>query len=304
MLLKFRMDEIDFAALMAAPVPANFGLQPKPEGPDILKHRVPEDGCLLMGLKGDTNKLLCWVDRDDLQDNMIDLPMSMLSTNPDVRLRFDLQDMHCYIFRDAFLNRWDELFGAACEDMFSLREEFIPFLVEHQWDLAPKESYRCALFIAEDDCKKYCMRTNSLVAVAEASKQLTRTMCVAFSSPQSPFVLINQAAEIHPKAQIGTDSLIGPHTSIGERSAIKRSVVGKHVRIGKNAKISNCFILDYAVIEDGCKLEGCNIGYKSVVCEKSTLKDCDVASRYTVKKDTSLKCEVLAEPTLAIDIED
>ena len=55
-----------------------------------------------------------------------------------------------------------------------------------------------------------------------------------------------------PLLQVGTDTIVGTGTKIGEKTSVKRSVVGDHCNIGKNVKISNCVIMDYVTIEDGC----------------------------------------------------
>ncbi|KAG8953952.1 hypothetical protein FRC04_000936 [Tulasnella sp. 424] len=56
---------------------------------------------------------------------------------------------------------------------------------------------------------------------------------------------------IDPKAQISSDSMVGPSTKIAERTSIKKSVIGSHCVIGRNLRIFGCVLIDHVVVKDG-----------------------------------------------------
>ena len=238
-----------------------------------------------MGLDVDKCRLLSWMFKDDLEEGNVSIPMTTLGRYPMLRLRTDLYDVHFYIFRKSVLITDNDYHGLldspAGHDLFSIREDFVPQMIRRQ--LGSADHYRCEAYIIDSG---YCLRANTLSALAECGKQLTRI------AASNNIRLISQAAVIGNKAQIGGDSMIGDHSRVGDKSSVKRSVIGNHVQMGSNVKVSNSIVLDGAIIEDGVKLEGCIVGYKSHIQEKSYLKDCDVGGEHLVEKETTCKGEV------------
>lgn len=51
--------------------------------------------------------------------------------------------------------------------------------------------------------------------------------------------------------QVGSDSLVGEGTSIGEKVGIKRSFIGKHCTISEKVKVTNSIIFDHVTIQEG-----------------------------------------------------
>lgn len=264
------MSAASMVALLATPQTMCFGQQPKESSEP--KHRLMDEGGIVVGLDGDARRLLSWTHRDDMEDGSLTMPMALLSRYPHVRLRTDLHDMHCYLLRKSLLEQPTE----TLQRLFSIREDLVPRLVQRQFGSA--DHYRCEAFIADSG---YCVRANTLSSLAECGKQLTRILGAG------GLRLVSQAAEIGQKTQIGNaDSMIGEQSKVGDKSSVKRSVVGSFVQIGSNVKISNSIVMDYAVIEDGVRLEGCIIGVRAVVRAKSFLKDCDVGYEYAVERES------------------
>lgn len=259
-------------SLLATPQTVCFGQQPKESTEP--KHRLMDEGGVMVGVDGDMRRLLSWMHRDDMDDGSLKIPMALLSRYPHLRLRTDLSDMHCYLLRASLLDESQE----KLQSLFSIREDLVPRLVERQFGSA--DHYRCEVLIADSG---YCVRANTLSSLAECGKQLARILGAG------GLRLVSQAAEIGQKTQIGAaDSMIGEQSQVGDKSSVKRSVVGCFVRIGSNVKISNSIVMDYAVIEDGVKLEGCIIGVRAIVRAKSFLKDCDVGYEFTVERESTV----------------
>lgn len=274
-----RLSEAVAVALLASPRAVCFGQQPKESTEP--KHRLSEEGRIVVGLDGERRRALAWMHQDDLDEGQMSLPMALLARHPHVRLHTSLTDVHCYLLRRSLLSSTDTA-GDLLSGLFSVRDELIPRLVRRQFGAS--EHHCCEVLIATGG---YCVRTNTLSTLAEAGKQLARLAGIAGVR------LTSQAAEVGVKTQIGSDSMIGDQSKVGDKSAIKRTVIGSFVSIGKNVKISNSVVMDYAVVEDAVKLEGCIVGSKAVVREKCYLKDCDVGIEFAVERDTTLKGELL-----------
>lgn len=290
LLERWRVTDARLLCVLTTPIPANFGQQPKESTEP--KHRLSDEGGIVVGLDKDRGRILSWAHRDDLEGGEVSLRMALLMRFPYLRLCTDLQDVHLYIFRKDIVASAiddgipsmsdageDELFN----DLFSVREDLVPRLVRRQ--LGREDYYRVEALIVETG---YCVRASTLSALAESSKQMVR-----MGAASGAVRLISQAAEIGVKAQIGSDSLIGDHSKVGEKSSIKRSVIGNHVVIGNNVKISNSLVLDHTLIEDNVKLEGCIVGTKAVIREKCYLKDCDIGGEHIVERETACKGEIL-----------
>lgn len=51
--------------------------------------------------------------------------------------------------------------------------------------------------------------------------------------------------------QVGSDSIIGSSTQIGEKTSIKHSIIGSMCTIKDKVKITNCIIMNSVTIEEG-----------------------------------------------------
>ncbi|GFO19053.1 translation initiation factor eif-2b subunit gamma, partial [Plakobranchus ocellatus] len=108
-------------------------------------------------------------------------------------------------------------------------------------DAAQKDLIRC---YAYRQTSGFCVRTNTIAAYAEASKQMPRLTSQFFLPKQTAFQNVPENTIIKPKSQVGADSMLGENVEIGEKVSIKKSVLGKFCRVGDGVKITNSVIMD------------------------------------------------------------
>jgi translation initiation factor eIF-2B subunit epsilon len=110
-------------------------------------------------------------------------------------------------------------------------------------------------------------------------------------------------------------ALVGPHTSIGDKSVIFNSVIGANCSIGANVKINNAYVFDNVTIEDGCELTKCIVGAGAVIKNNTVISrgctigfDVVVGPRVTlphllrVSATESKNSEDSDEPLAAVDL--
>ncbi|XP_010247225.1 PREDICTED: translation initiation factor eIF-2B subunit gamma [Nelumbo nucifera] len=157
----------------------------------------------------------------------------------------------------------------------------------------PKRTHKCCVYIASKG--KYCARLNSIQAFSDINRDV-----IGEASHLSGYSFSAHNNIIHPSAELGSKTTVGPQCMLGEGSqlgdkcSVKRSVIGRHCRIGSNVKVVNSVIMNHVAIADGCSIQG------SVVCsnvqlqERVVLKDCQVGAGYVVTAGSEYKGESLA----------
>lgn len=93
------------------------------------------------------------------------------------------------------------------------------------------------------------------------------------------------------KATVGSGSIIGSMTNIGDRASVKRSIVGASCSIGSNTKIINSIIHDGVHLGDGCHIQNTIICRNASISSKVSMKDCQVGPRISVTEVTNYKSE-------------
>ncbi|XP_044297797.1 translation initiation factor eIF-2B subunit gamma [Varanus komodoensis] len=126
---------------------------------------------------------------------------------------------------------------------------------------------RCYVHIMEGGL---CYRVNTLGLYIEANRQVSKMLPSLYS--EEP--LVHSTAEIIDKCLVGSDSIVGKSTQIGEKTAIKHSVIGTACVIKDKVKITNCIIMDCVRIEDGCMLQNCVVCHNAVIEKGADIKDC------------------------------
>lgn len=217
------------------------------KGEDANRFTELEESEVFAGMDESRKRLLYLVGKADVDDNL-EFRMSLLYKFPCILLRTNLTDAHCYIFRKEFLELLDSGEANGQRKFFSVREELIPRLVRKQ-----KPSTKCVDRLAAtgvpDQCAvrlvdgEFCVRVNSLKSYTEANRHIMKTL-------PAGIVRMSPSADISPKGGVGSDSMVGDFTKLGEKSSVKRSVIGSNVIIGKNVKISSCIIMDNVTIDD------------------------------------------------------
>ncbi|XP_058107375.1 uncharacterized protein LOC131250961 isoform X2 [Magnolia sinica] len=153
--------------------------------------------------------------------------------------------------------------------------------------------HKCCAYISGRS--KYCARLNSIQAFSDINRNV-----IGEANHLSGYSFSAQNNIIHPSAELGAKTTVGPHCMLGEGSqlgdkcSVKRSAIGRHCRIGSNVKIVNSVVMNHVTIEDGCLVQG------SVVCsnvhlqDHVVLKDCQVGAGFVVTAGSDHKSESLA----------
>ncbi|XP_057872290.2 uncharacterized protein LOC131078572 [Cryptomeria japonica] len=153
---------------------------------------------------------------------------------------------------------------------------------------------KCCAYIANND--KYCARLNSIQAFGDINRDV-----VGEATHLTGYTVSTHNNIVHPSAEHGAKTTIGPHCMLGEGSqmgdkcSVKRSIVGRHCRIGSNVKIVNSVVMNHVTIEDGCLIQG------SVVCsnvhlqERVMIKDCQIGAGYFIASGMEHRSEALAK---------
>uniref|UniRef100_A0A8D0KIA7 Translation initiation factor eIF2B subunit gamma n=1 Tax=Salvator merianae TaxID=96440 RepID=A0A8D0KIA7_SALMN len=115
-----------------------------------------------------------------------------------------------------------------------------------------------------------CYRVNTLGLYIEANRQVPK-MLSSFC-PEEP--LVHSTAQIIDRFLVGSDSIVGASTEVGEKTAIKHSVIGTSCVIKEKVKITNCIIMNSVRIEEGCSLQNCVVCHNAVIEKGSDIKDC------------------------------
>lgn len=141
---------------------------------------------------------------------------------------------------------------------------------------------RCCAYVASKD--KYCARVKSIQAFSDINRDVAGETAIHLTG----YEVSRHHNVIHPTAQFGSKSTVGPHCMLGEgsqmgdKSSIKRSVVGRHCRIGSGVKIMNSVVMNHVTVEDGCQVQGSVICSNVHLQERVVLKDCQVGPAYVV----------------------
>ncbi|KAF9596260.1 hypothetical protein IFM89_008423 [Coptis chinensis] len=154
-------------------------------------------------------------------------------------------------------------------------------------------THKCCAYIAENS--KYCARLNSLQAFSDINRDV-----IGEASHLSGYSFSVHNNIIHPSAELGSKTTVGPQCMLGEGSqlgdkcSVKRSVIGRHCRIGSNVKIVNSVVMNHVTIGDGCSVQGSVICSNVQLQERVVLKDCLVGAAYVVTAGNEIKGESLA----------
>ncbi|KAF5751633.1 translation initiation factor eIF-2B subunit gamma [Tripterygium wilfordii] len=171
---------------------------------------------------------------------------------------------------------------------------FHEFYAMHPDGSAPaRQTHKCCVYIADNS--KYCARLNSIQSFSDINRDV-----IGEANHLSGYSFSAHNNIIHPSAELGSKTTVGPHCMLGEGSqmgdkcSVKRSVIGRHCRIGSNVKLVNSVVMNHVTIGDGCSIQG------SVVCsnvqlhERVVLRDCQVGANYVVAAGSEYKGEPLA----------
>ncbi|KAI8813092.1 nucleotide-diphospho-sugar transferase [Cladochytrium replicatum] len=278
---------------------------------DAPKPKDEDDGQFI-GIDHTSCRLVYMKSKDDVADEL-PLRTSLLRRFPLLNIHTQLKDGHLYIFKRWVIDYLVKTLRATNvkdEDKpTSIRVDLLPTLVKMQSSnkICKQEGIEKFLASSHDPFREarsfsttqkigeepgifcaavmyregLCGRANTIASYGEMNRLMTKVV--------GEDERIAASAKISPKTQVGSDSLVGDSTSIGERCALKKAIIGSHCQIGRNVKIINSVIMDYAVVEDNVKLENCILCTHAKVQEKALLKDCEVGANFVVEKESKSK---------------
>uniref|UniRef100_A0A6A7G5I2 Translation initiation factor eIF2B subunit gamma n=1 Tax=Hirondellea gigas TaxID=1518452 RepID=A0A6A7G5I2_9CRUS len=286
----------------------------KPKRDTNFKHYIALDNVA-------QQRMLCYRAVDDVEDETLNVPKSLLLRYPDLTIYSTLRDAHCYIFSHWIIRLLDEL-----SDISSLQAELIPFLTEHQFSgdqsilrfsspnpqalalsmadfprrepgllrerskSTDKDSIKCFAFIAPAD--RFCRRAVTANDFQELNRFVVNRVFHDPNSQWSESILdsnhLQSLKAEYPQAQFGPNCIIGASVKVGEQTSLKRCVVGKHCRIGNRVRAVDSVFMEHVVIEDDCVIKD------SVICDGASIsQDCllesvIVAGHLTVAANTHI----------------
>ncbi|XP_050203383.1 uncharacterized protein LOC126653521 [Mercurialis annua] len=157
-----------------------------------------------------------------------------------------------------------------------------------------RRTHKCCAYIASNS--KYCARLDSIQAFSDINRDV-----IGEANHLSGYSFSAHNNIIHPSAQLGSKTTVGPHCMLGEGSqmgdkcSVKRSVIGPHCRIGSNVKVVNSVIMNHVTVGDGCSIQGSVICSNVQLLERAVLKDCQVGAGFVVTAGSEYKGESLAK---------
>uniref|UniRef100_A0A2P2MCG9 Uncharacterized protein MANES_05G199900 n=1 Tax=Rhizophora mucronata TaxID=61149 RepID=A0A2P2MCG9_RHIMU len=163
----------------------------------------------------------------------------------------------------------------------------------HNGTAPVQRSHKCCVYIASSS--KYCARLDSIQAFSDINRDV-----IGEANYLSGYSFSAHNNIIHPSAQLGSKTTVGPHCMLGEGSqmgdkcSVKRSVIGRHCRIGSNVKVVNSVIMNHVTIGDGCSIQGSVICNNVQLQERVALKDCQVGAAFVATTGCEYKGELLA----------
>ncbi|KAI4345325.1 hypothetical protein L6164_012457 [Bauhinia variegata] len=156
-----------------------------------------------------------------------------------------------------------------------------------------RRTHKCCVYITSSN--NYCARLNSIQAYSDINRDV-----IGEANHLSGYSFSAHNNIIHPSAELGAKTTVGPHCMLGEGSqmgdkcSVKRSVIGRHCRIGANVKVVNSVVMNHVTIGDGCSIQGSVICSNVQLQERVVLKDCQVGAGFVVTAGSEYKGEVLA----------
>ncbi|XP_026427436.1 translation initiation factor eIF-2B subunit gamma-like [Papaver somniferum] len=325
-----RHDAVVTSLLCATPVPSETGSS---GGKDKAKKPARYN---IIGLDP-TQQFLLFVATGAEVEKDIKVQKSLLQAAGEMEIRADLMDAHLYAFKWSVLKEvldqnetfqslkqdvlpylvWSQLRSkvasdgapeaenwnenGASQNSQSLLSQHLATPSFHDiyapdcngFSPAPRRTHKCCAYIA--DKSKYCARLNSIQAFNDINRDV-----IGEASHLSGYSFSVHNNVIHPSAELGSKTTVGPQCMLGEGSqlgdkcSVKRSLIGRHCRIGSNVKVANSVVMNHVTIGDGCSIQGSAVCSNVQLHERAVLKDCQVGAGFVVTAGSEHKGESLA----------
>ncbi|KAK7066116.1 hypothetical protein SK128_013863, partial [Halocaridina rubra] len=215
---------------------------------------------------------------------------------------------------------------SPCGELGSLKDEIIPHVIASQFtkpptkerastllnihDVAETEEYddlvtkyNTSVVLSRHHCAKpldsrvcyvyrhpgYCIRANNLNVYWELNRKMSTLFAEVY--PNSSWSLKHPSADVHEKAQISDDIIIGSGSVICEKTNVSSTVVGNHCRINSFVRLANSVLSDYVTIAPGCVIENSLI--TTNIEKKCIIKNCIVTDPERVEENKTYTNEIL-----------
>nr|XP_008164948.1 translation initiation factor eIF-2B subunit gamma isoform X2 [Chrysemys picta bellii] len=146
---------------------------------------------------------------------------------------------------------------------------------------------RCYVHIMKEGL---CYRVNTLGLYIEANRQVPKLLSTLLC-PEEP--LVHVSAQVMDRGLVGSDSIIGSSTQVGEKTSIKHSIIGSTCTIKDRVKITNCIIMNSVTIEEGSSLQSCLVCHNAVIEKGADLRDCLIGSSQRLEPKSKHVNEVI-----------
>lgn len=238
----------------------------------------------------------------------------------EIELRTGLKTANICMFSQSLLGT----FKAFSDEFGGLFEEFIPFVVEHQFHKRLKETFdpaakdgnsggfeRCLATCASKaerlltghkmqffEFKGYVRHVRLLSDYLEAN--LDAIAAFHKESLFSPTANSDRKAPAAEPVQRGPVNIFGSNAEVPQSKDIKRSVFGRNARVHQNCKIENSVILNDVEIEENCDISDSIIGSKCTIGAGTKISKCSIGHSNKIKEksnfaDDLLRCETDAD---------
>lgn len=261
-----------------------------------------------------TTNILKLTNVDELENQGLKIKKIVAKRVKEIEFRTGLKSAKIGMFSQALLGT----FKKFSDDFGSLFEEFVPFLVEHQFHKRLKETYdlnnkvnslanfepnvtSCALK-AEKLLSRHKMQYYEFKGYVKHVQKLSDYLeanldAISMFHKES---LFSQTPNSDRKAiggsepvQKGPVNIFGANTEVQQSKEIKKSVFGKNTRVHQNCKIENSVIMNDVEIEEGCDISDSIIGAKCTIGAGTRISKCSIGHNSKIKEKSNFSDDML-----------
>ncbi|KAF1848593.1 translation initiation factor eIF-2B subunit epsilon [Cucurbitaria berberidis CBS 394.84] len=205
------------------------------------------------------------------QTHYLSIDPELLSTHQELEVRQDLIDCGIDICTPDVLALWSDNF-----DFQAPRKGFLHSVLK-DYELNGKTFHT---HIVADH---YAARVRNLHAYESVSKDIVSRWAYPLCPDsnliqgqsyrlQKGNVYKEEGVILARDCVIGSKTVIGRGTSIGDKSVITNSIIGRHCQIGRNVKIDGAYLWDYASVGDGSTVTRSIIANEAAIGRKCTIE--------------------------------
>lgn len=210
------------------------------------------------------NRCLHYQEIDPQCGDQLSIDSDILPTHSEIDIRLDLLDTRIDVCSADVLSLWSDNF----DNQYPRKDFLHGVLKDHELNGKTIHTYIIK--------NHYAARVADLQAYDWISRDL-RSRWAYPLNPDTNFMPPNHYSLSHGgvyqekgvtlarSSEIGSGSIIGQTTSIGDGSKISNSIIGRRCIIGKNVHIKEAHVWDDVVIGSGSKIEKCIVANEAVI---------------------------------------